>query len=426
MEFIKDHLMKENPTPFFIFLQKTHVIDKYTSDKNTEYAKELQLYVTSGDKKTYRQREDELKKTGHLFRLTKGEVSEIKITGEKIEIQVALQVKGHSLTWYFWAPGAMDQYPQEFRDLLYNAAAKAHKQVKHGCDLYYRGSNAVHVKLMHHLETESGHNHNHYRLKDNKHYTPDDFNEHLHALAQSDTHDQFFREGEIEHICEQFNTFHANWVAKVDNQSSKEDDYFSQPSQQLDAADIIELDLFGQMQEPCRIHASELKVDYETARKQIEDSLKASSNEQVIAIKINALKKIEEEYNDLLSYRQIGGSRGLKSEIASTRQIKNSQNPVIKAVMGMDDALGKEVPEVPQWASHLQQAVESSKTKMIDAALKRLDPLENQENLSPLKKKYALSGYKQSFFTPQQPDKTQVSEDAENTPPTDTKKTMGN
>jgi hypothetical protein len=200
------------PNPFFYLLKKEHVVEMMTSTTDTKETNSLTLLLESGDTGGYQKKLEEYAEEGKTFRLTKGKVYETTYEGETLKLRVALQVKGHSLTWYFWAPGAMDQYPQEFRDKLYNAAAAAHKQVKDGCDLYYRGSNAVHIKLMHDLESESNHNHNHYRLRNNKAYTPEDFNQHLDALAKSEIHSEFFEEGEIEEICGAFKSFYEDWI----------------------------------------------------------------------------------------------------------------------------------------------------------------------------------------------------------------------
>lgn len=95
------------PNPFFVFLNKKHVVKKFTSYQNTEQTKELQLLVASGNKAQYRKREQELNEEGYKFRLTKGVVYEIRDEGEKIEVRVAVQVKGFTLTWYFWAPDGL-------------------------------------------------------------------------------------------------------------------------------------------------------------------------------------------------------------------------------------------------------------------------------------------------------------------------------
>jgi len=372
------------PTPFHEVLKKKHTVKKLTSLTDTDEAQELQLLFNANNKIKYRKRERELGLLGKQFRVTKGIVYEMQDRGETLTIAIHLQVKGHSLTWYFWAPGAIDQYPQTFRDKLYNAAALAHKSVTKGCDLYYRGSNAVHIKLMHDHESESNHNHNHYRLINNQHYTPVDFSQHLLALKQSEIHDEFFALGEIDALCDKFTFFHANWTSKVDRALSLEEEYFAHESQRLEPEDIIELGMFGQQQEPCRINTAELKIDYELARKEITDAIAAIKTDDgttaqrekaatAVLVLENRLKVVQAEYEELIKFRQIGGSRGLNSAIAPSRQIKGSDSPVVKQSVGMDDTLGKEVPDVPAWAKKLLEEVELAKKKLLASAIERLD-----------------------------------------------------
>ncbi|MFJ1269068.1 hypothetical protein ACD661_10905 [Legionella lytica] len=369
------------PAPFFIFLDKTHYVPFMHSFKSKE-AEELQLLVASGDKQEYRKLVDEYKEAGRTFRLTKGQVYETAyenstqgLEKKNIPVRVALQVKGHSLTWYFWADGYMDQYPQEFRDELYNAAAIAHQKVSNGCDMYYRGSNAVHIKLMHHLEGESNHNHNHYRLRDNKSYTPEDFNQHMLALKDSSVHLKFFKEGEIEKLCMTFNEYYLKWTNKEAEKPSKEEKYFSQPSQQLDVVDLLELGLFGGMQEPCRLRTDELKLDFDKAREEIQAVVNVDAKDELQRSQkiVELLKKLEEEHNEILKHREAYGSRGLHSAIASSRQVQGSQNEVVKANMGMDDAQSrKEHVAIPLWAQKALSDYQQGMKGLITQALKRV------------------------------------------------------
>lgn len=357
----------------------------------SEESEELQLLVATGDKQEYRKRVEEYKEAGRTFRLTKGKVFETAyedpergLEKQTIDVRVALQVKGHSLTWYFWTKGEyMDQYPQEFRDELYNAAALAHQQVTNGCDMYYRGSNAVHIKLMHHLEEESTRNHNHYRLRDNKSYTPEDFNQHLRALQQSSIHLKFFEEGEIDQLCEKFNTYYLDWTKKEAEEPSKEEKYFSLPSQALDPLDLAELELFGGMQEPCRLKPDELKLDFERAREGIQ-SIVSEEDELLRSQRIAELiEKVKEEYEEILEHRKAFGSRGLHSAIASSRQVEGSQNEVVKANMGMDDSQGrKEHVTIPSWATKALEEYHKGKEGLISQALNRLPDFKHKEIVS--------------------------------------------
>jgi hypothetical protein len=367
----KERAVSKGHTPFFKFLKKKHEVTLYTSYKGDEETyrgkddgvlKQLRTYMQASNEEGY----NELVKKfpNRMFRRTKGEVYEMFDEDETINIDVALQVKGHSLTWYFWAPpGAMDQYPQEFRDKLYLAAAKAHKiGVEEGCDLYYRGSNSVHVKMMHHLESESHRNHNHYRLKDNKPYTPHDFNQHMDALKQTEAFEEFFEPGEIEEIKQAFAEFYVKWHEKQGGGLSKHEEYMRESSQRLNEGDVIELMLFGHQQEPCRISVRELKVDYDAARKAIEQAIQQEDESRQRLV--GELAEIDRQYENLLKYREKGGSRGLFSEIASTRQTYQSALQPIPYVGGQDSSFGAP-PEVPEWAKTLRKSVEEAQRVMI-------------------------------------------------------------
>lgn len=375
--------------PFFILLKKRHVVPLMHSFKSEE-SEELQLLVATGDKQEYRKRVEEYKEVGRYFRLTKGKVFETTYEDQErglkkqtIEVRVALQVKGHSLTWYFWTAGEyMDQYPQEFRDKLYNAAALAHQEVVNGCDMYYRGSNAVHIKLMHHLEDESNRNHNHYRLRDNKPYTPDDFNQHMQALKKSSIHLEFFNEGEIEKLCEKFMTYYLDWTKKEEVEKSKEEEYFSHPSQQLNVIDVLELGLFGGMQEPCRLKPDELKMDFDQAREGIQSIVSEDAEDELQrSLRIaDLIKKVQAEYDEILEHRKAYGSRGLHSAIASSRQVEGSQNAVVKANMGMDDAKDrKEHVKIPTWAKKAIDDYHKGMDGLIEQAVKRLPGIQERK-----------------------------------------------
>lgn len=264
----------------------------------------------------------------------------------------------------------MDQYPQEFRDRLYLQAARSHQAVDDGCDLYYRGSNSYHIKSMHHIISESGHNHNHYRLANDKHYTPHDFNQHLGAFKGSSIETEFFQPGEIDELTQQFNAFHQDWTAKIGDEPSKEERYFSQLSQRYNRGDMIELRLFGTMQEPCRLRADELKVDYDAARAEIDAAIMNGKDPKRMEM---ALKKVTSQYEALLAFRDDGGTRGIGSSKASTRQPEGSGLKTQKEQV-MDDALASGVPIVPLWAKSVRRAVGTARKAMIDNAEKNAIP----------------------------------------------------
>jgi hypothetical protein len=356
------------PSPFLIFLKKKHKLAKVTSyDANqSEFARELQLLVNANNNVEYVKRLNELKELGKTFRLTDVKVYETKDEGETMDVRVALQVKGHSITWYFWAPDGKDQYPQVFRDKLYNAAGECHQKVKRGCDLYYRGSNAFHIKTMHHLETEAEHNHNHYRIKDNQPVVPQDLNEHLLAFKEHQHHDLFFESGEIEEICKRFSLFHAKWMHKEHDSLSKHERYISHHSQVLDKEDILEFKVFGLQQEPCRISVEELKLDYEKARVLIKESITGSNPLALLKLKQEVLT-MEQEFNQLLGYRKVGGSRGLGSERANTRQLKGSSLDVVEEVVRKDDSLGV-VQKIPDWAIHAIKEIKKAQQELEEKA----------------------------------------------------------
>ncbi len=385
--------------PFFRKLSIKHIqpmVSSYTAQElrthpNANFSKwadviqELQTHASAGEQVAYAEKYEQLKAAGVTCRSTKGTVYFTKQENKTVEIEIALQVKGHSLTWYFWAPGALDQYPQTFRDELFNQAAVCHKKVDAGCDLYYRGSNAVHIKLMHTHESESSHNHNHYRLKDNKSYTPHEFRQHMEGFVGCEIEGKYFKRGEIEKICHEFEMHYLDWTSQVGVEMSKEERYFSDPAQRLNTGDMIELSLFGRMQEPCRLSVEELKVDYDEARAAIEAELAApaigvelvapeQSSEEASRRVQEKLLKLKSQYETLLEYRRRSASRGLNSSIASSRQVDSSSNEVIRARQTMDDGIGIADPGIPDWALRLKASVDESKAQMLALAAKRHEP----------------------------------------------------
>lgn len=363
------------PTPFFVVLEKNHTVPKYTSYKDTPQALELRT-LFSTDTDAYTKKRDEYKAQGYKFRLTKGELFEIKDKGETIDVKVALQVKGGSLTWYFLAPNAMDQYPQEFRDRLFFPAVECHKQVEHGCGQYYRGSNAIHIKLMHDDESESNNNHNHYRLQTGMEYTPVEFNQHLQAfktLEDKTICEQFFSEGEIDRLCEKFQQFHETWTKKVDDEPSLQEQYAAQPSQQLILEDFLELLKYGMQQGPCRLNIDDLKIDYESARREIEQSIQGKGLGSIE--KAELTKKITKQYRDILHDQVVSGGRGLGAELALTRQIEGSQYKAIHQVVQMDD--GRSMGVDADWSDKRNESFKTALQHLLKNAFDRLAPLDH-------------------------------------------------
>ncbi len=362
--------------PFFILLETNHNIDKMSSTL-TEETGVLQRLIDAHNIPEYDKKRREFEEQGSEFRVTQSVIYQTSYEGEKIDVKVALQIKGSSITWYFWVIDnegryGMDQYPQTFRDLLYNAAAKCHEGVTNGCGLYYRGSNAIHVKTMHHVEDEANHNHNHYRVKDNKLVQPIDLEQHLTAFKEHEVYSTFFTPGEADRIIEKFNLFHAGWTAKKEDGRSEEETYYSNQSQQLNRADLLELKLFGAQQEPCRIDVTELRVDYDKAREAITRSLISAEESDHIRV-MEELAKVKEQYDAILKYRERAGSRGLMAELAMTRQIEESTKPTILTVVKKDDSLG-EAAVIPDWATSILQQRGESIEKSYEEALERSKP----------------------------------------------------
>lgn len=343
--------------PYFRFLKTTFRLPTVNSDTNTQPAKKLQTLINTRQIVEYEKQRKTYEFQGHNFRLTDMVVYETFPTKRKIDVRIAVQVKAHTITWYFWAPGGKDQFPQEFRDILYDSAAQAHKKTTHGCDLYYRGSNAFHVKTMHTKEEEAGQNHNHYRIRDNRPVRPKDFIEHMVALKHTKAFVKgFFVDGEIEDICNDFIHWHFMWTYKGlegTNPSPKER-YMARKENMLNQADFIEFKMFGTLQEPCRIKVNEFVLDFKNARNLINKEFtpqdKSVSNEACMEM-TREIKKLTQQFNAIMRFRKMGGSRALGSERAMTRQIYGSNLPVIKVVAPRSDGIAK-VPPIPKWAKH--------------------------------------------------------------------------
>lgn len=124
------------------------------------------------------------------------------------------------------------------------------------------------------------------------------------------------------------------WVTKADGGLSPEEQYLSSPSQKLELEDVIELELFAHQQEPCRINMTELKVDYQAARKEIERIVREGLTTESLS---TLLEKVDNEYNEFVAFRKEGGSRGLTPEITDPSQIKGTRYLAKLPSMGRDD-----------------------------------------------------------------------------------------
>lgn len=177
--------------PFAIDLLKIQRTKKWTF-KKTEESSELQKLLDEGNRKGYGERLIELSKESngsHKFTRHRGVVYELCDEGETIDVPIKFKVKNSVITWEFVAP--MDSTRQEFRDLVFNTAAKAHACVKNSCETYYRGTNHFHLKVMHTYEGEYDFNHNHYRTANDGPITPVEVYEHLFAFYAQEEGKQF-------------------------------------------------------------------------------------------------------------------------------------------------------------------------------------------------------------------------------------------
>ncbi len=207
--------------PFRIDLSNIQNPKVWTSDSETPLAYELQRLYDSEDSEAYAKKLAELRakiveeegptaKDHHDFRLTDGKIFEIWDKNVKQAVSIQFMVKGSVITWSFNAPKDVTQ--QSWRDEVFNTAAIAHQSVGHGCETYYRGSNAYHLKKMHSHRGESDYNHNHYRLKQDMPLTPKEVEEHLRAFYNQKTGKKFLpHPGEVESIINKYKIYWAEY-----------------------------------------------------------------------------------------------------------------------------------------------------------------------------------------------------------------------
>lgn len=296
--------------PFRYDLRTPHRALVYKSDDTTAEARELQALYDAGHPEAYQARLEELNSLRHDFRLTDGKVYEIfKDPDNFCTLVIQFQVKGSVITWGFMAP--KDETYQEFRDILYGTAADAHEHVEFGCERYYRGTNAYHLKKMHTYEGEFGFNHNHYRRDDGNDITPKEVAEHLRAFSEH-KHGRFFfpDPAEVEHLIAIFAEYYADYIyTGPDRPISYKEQYETDPTQKMDKEDIDEEREHIHEQEPCRVKASDIPAH-----------------------------KLEEMR--LMRLRGIGGER------ADTRQLAGSERKVNKMVVKRGDVETRETPPV--------------------------------------------------------------------------------
>ncbi|MDR3477666.1 MAG: hypothetical protein P4M14_06515 [Gammaproteobacteria bacterium] len=299
--------------PFAYGLSKTHKAKLYISDDKTDGAIALQALYDAGKSEEYEARLSELKSIGHQFRLTDSHVYEIfEDPNKTCNLSIKFLVKGSVITWSFQAP--KDQTYQSFRDILYGTAADAHDKVEHGCERYYRGTNAYHLKKMHSHSGESDFNHNHYRRADGQDITPKEVSEHLRAFSNHE-HGRFFfpDPAEVDHLIAIFAEYWKEWTYSGQGKPQSEQVlYQTEGSQILDNDDVAEEEKNLSQQEPCRV-----------------------SVDQIPKAKLDEVRLLR--------------MRGLGSELAHTRQVAGSSLKTVSEAqvvkMGDRDMTPKKVPD---------------------------------------------------------------------------------
>lgn len=160
---------------------------KWTFKQNAATA-ELQNLLDQGKRKEYAERLNALNENGRKFTRTRGVIYELFDEGETIKVSIRFKVKGSVINWEFDSP--LDVTHQDFRDLVFNTAAKAHACVDNSCETYYRGTDHYHLIDKHIYKEEAHRNHNHYRTK-NGPITPVEVYQHLFAFYAQKEGQQF-------------------------------------------------------------------------------------------------------------------------------------------------------------------------------------------------------------------------------------------
>ena len=349
---------------FNITLNKQQETDLYESysPKYCDATKELQRIIDKPITKKFTFEKKQMvfarelilaEKRGCKFRQTDGKIFRVELLGKKALVPIQFQVKGKSITWYVGHPDQKDITTQTFRDEVYKSAAIAHLGVDKHCTKYLRGTNSLHVKLMHTHESEAGMNHNHYRVEDRADVSVKDVAQHIFgfAAAQSELglldkqgEEKFLSFKEAKSILESYIKFEAEYnhvgeakVVEIDGlkvnlpeaSQSKKDTYLKDnPNMKLTFLDKYEYVLFKNEQDPCKAIDPELPV-------------------------VEKLEKIKH------------AMRGLRSEHANTRQMTNSTLVNNPNVVKNDDVL---VTENNQVTTSKMRTVEE-KWKLISSAV---------------------------------------------------------
>ena len=298
--------------PFAYELSQKHEAKLYKSDDTTDSARKLQALYDQKDLNAYQTRMDELNALGRLFRLENNHVYELFEDEKKsCLLSIKFLVKGGVITWSFQAP--RDQTYQAFRDLLYNAAADAHDNVQYGCERYYRGSDAYHIRKMHSNAGEANFNHNHYRRADGEDITPKEVTEHLQAFS-AHQHGRFFFPDpeEVNELIAAFTEYWKDWnYTGADRPVSLRQQYRTENSQTLDPESTQEEEKNKGRQEPCRVNISSLPPDEAEKAKKLRAQGIGSELEYKRTVKgftlgiMNGKKRIvEEEKSNDPAYNQ--------------------------------------------------------------------------------------------------------------------------
>ena len=303
--------------------QITKIWDSHGPEESP-LAKKLQDLFDQGLNEQYDLELKSMKETGAKFRLTDGKVFQIIDSNNTLSVKIKFQVKGGTLTWYILAP--KDQTHQSFRDEVYAAAGLAHHEVTDHCEKYWRGTNSLHVKLMHTKEEEAGFNHNHYRMKDCD-ADPQAVYEHLLGfvkaqkeldLIDAEGKEKFLTKEEALQIYKSFEKFwivshHAGpektiklydeFIHLPAKDVSDVDAYKKSPEQVFTLEDVEEWETNKHKQDPCT-------TDYE-------DWDKFTISQRLALIS--------------------AGMRGLGAELAQTRQVAGSAYATHSTVVAKDD-----------------------------------------------------------------------------------------
>lgn len=246
--------------PFTYELKTAQRLRVYRKDETTAHAKRL-TELLNQDTNAYNKMVDELTAKGIVLGSSGKTAFELcEEPDAAVGVAIKFQVKGSVITWSFNSP--KDITYQEDRDILYKTAANAHDHVKRGCEKYYRGTNAYHLKTMHTADIEYLYNHNHYRIEGGS-VTPQDVKEHLEGFKLQPHAKHFFPDlREIDKLIEMYAEYWKGWTAKAKSEDeSLQEQYEREASQKLDEDDIEEQEQGLPQQNPCRVSKDNLSAD---------------------------------------------------------------------------------------------------------------------------------------------------------------------